>query len=86
MGSATYDPYWRYDIWESGFELAVGIVVILTVVFLIAGILSVIGGIFCIQRKKWALSLIGAIAAIIPTFALGVVSIVLTAVTKEEFE
>ena len=44
------------------------------------------GGIFALQRKNWGLALTGAIFTLVPTFVLGVVAIVLTALARSEFE
>ena len=53
---------------------------------IISTILSLIGGVFAIQRKKWGLALAGSIAAIFPTFIFGVAAVVLIALSKNEFE
>jgi len=52
----------------------------------VSTILSLIGGIYAIQRKKWGLALAGSIAAIFPTFIFGVAAVVLVALSKDEFE
>ena len=48
--------------------------------------LAIIGGIFAIQRKHFGLALTGAIAALLPFSLLGLASIILLAISKEEFE
>ena len=50
-------------------------------------VMPVIGGIFAIRRKSWGLALAGAICAIISPFTwmLGVASVVLIAVSRQEF-
>jgi len=48
--------------------------------------LAIIGGIFAVQRKRFGLALTGAIAALLPFSLLGLVSIILLAISKEEFE
>lgn len=48
--------------------------------------LAIIGGIFAIQRKRFGLALTGAIAALLPFSLLGLASIILLAISKEEFE
>jgi len=58
----------------------------LTLLFLIAGALSLIGGIYALGRKSCGWALTGAIFALVPTFVLGVVAIVLTALARDEFE
>jgi hypothetical protein len=49
-------------------------------------VLAIIGGIFAIQRKRFGLALTGAIAALLPFSLLGIASIILVAISKEEFE
>lgn len=51
----------------------------------VAGIVSVVGGIFALQRKVWGLALAGAIAAVMPFWVFGVTSIVFVVMSKEEF-
>ena len=48
--------------------------------------LALIGGIFSLQRKKWELSLAGAIVAILPFSLLGMTALVLIVLSKNEFE
>ena len=48
-------------------------------------VLSILGGIYAMRRKTWGLALAGAIAAVIISNIIGVISIVLLAVSKNEF-
>ncbi len=52
-------------------------------VVLILGIIAIFGGIFAIQRKNFAIALIGAIFTI-PS-VLGLIGLVLIAVARDEF-
>ncbi|UCG10611.1 MAG: hypothetical protein JSW30_01900 [Dehalococcoidia bacterium] len=52
----------------------------------IAAVLALVGGIYALKRQKWGLALAGAIAAFFPVGILGVVAIVLTALSRQEFE
>ena len=47
---------------------------------------SIIGGIYAVQRKAWGLALAGAVCAIIPMQILGILSVVFIALSKKEFE
>ncbi len=49
-------------------------------------ILSLVGGIYALQRKKWGLALAGSIAAFLPSSLLGALAIIFTALSKKEFE
>jgi hypothetical protein len=48
------------------------------------GIISLLGGIFAIQKKYWALALIGGILTI-PTI-LGLIGLILVAISRDAFE
>jgi len=61
----------------------VGLAGITSVVF---GIVAIIGGYFALQKRNWAMTLIGAIIALLATWGLGVLAIIITAVSKGEFE
>ena len=54
---------------------------------LILGTLAIVGGILAVQRKRWGLSLGGAICALLipPPFILGILAIVFIALSREEF-
>jgi hypothetical protein len=51
----------------------------------VIGIISIVGGIFELQRRMWGMALAGSIAATCVSQMFGVASIVLTAVSKDEF-
>jgi len=56
-------------------------------IFIILGIVAIVGGAFAIQRRIWGLALAGAICALIvpPVFILGILSIIFVAMSKNEF-
>ena len=58
----------------------------IAVPLIIIGILAIVGGIYALQRKIWGLALAGSIAAFFPCWILGLTAIVLTALSKNEFE
>jgi hypothetical protein len=53
--------------------------------FLISGVLSTIGGIYCLRRHVWPMALIGSIAAIYPFVLFGIPALVLVAMGKGQF-
>jgi hypothetical protein len=64
--------------------------IIITVVYLIFGIcslllgvLAIIGGIFALKRKRWGLALAGAIAGTVTFFPCGIPAIVLVSMAKQ---
>ena len=61
------------------------VIAIVALPVLAIGVLALLGGIYAIQRRMWGWALAGSIAAAIASNVLGVASIVLVAVSKEEF-
>lgn len=53
--------------------------------FLIVGIISLVGGIYALKRKKWGWALAGSIVASF-LYGLGIPSVILIANSKREFE
>jgi hypothetical protein len=58
----------------------------IAVPLIIVAILAIVGGIYALRRKIWGLALAGSIAAFFPSWILGLTAIVLTALSKDEFE
>jgi hypothetical protein len=49
------------------------------------GVISIVGGIFNLQRRMWGWALAGSITTACLSNVLGIVSIILTALSKNEF-
>jgi hypothetical protein len=64
----------------------VTILLFISIPLAILGILAIVGGIFALQRKRWALALTGSIAAFLPWEFVGLASIILIVLSKNEFE
>ena len=58
------------------------LIMFLTIIF--SG-LSILGGIYALQRRKWGLALTGAIVVTISNMILGIPALILTVLAKEEF-
>jgi len=71
-------------MWLSG--ILQGVLIIIAILLGIFSVLPLIGGIYAVQRKNWGLALAGSIAAILSSTPLGIVSTVLVALAKNEFE
>ena len=86
-GCTAYFPG-KGDIPEFVPSLLTGIAVPLAIL----SILSLVGGIYAVQRKRWDLALAGSIAAIFASTPLlgglpvGITATILTALSKKEFE
>ena len=78
--------WWDYVPYTSGIDIATAVLIPITIVVGIVGVLSLVGGIFALQRKKWGLVLTGSILSLFPTFILGLLAIIFTRITKNEFE
>ncbi len=71
--------------------LTTNLLLFLAIIAITTGALSMVGGIFAAQRKKWGLALAGSIAAVlaaIPFFGplpVGIIAIILVALSKDEF-
>ncbi len=50
------------------------------------GVLAIVGGIHALKRRSWAMALAGAAAAALGMGILGVAALVLTALSRDEFE
>lgn len=52
----------------------------------VVGILAIVGGVFALQRKRWRWALAGSVAAFFPCRLLGIAAIVLTVLSRKEFD
>lgn len=53
---------------------------------LVLGVVSLLGGISALQRKRWGLALAGGICALLPMQTLlGILAIVFVAISRDEF-
>ena len=68
------------------FTMMIIVYSIFAAVFIIAGVLAIIGGVFALKREKWGLALTGSIASIIAFMACGIASIIFIIMGKEEFQ
>jgi len=88
-------PFWAFtpflpglwtDYWDN-FYFTYGAptwLMIMGVFFLVLGILAIVGGVSAIRRKRFGLSLVGAISAL-ASGLLGILAVVFVALGKREF-
>jgi hypothetical protein len=65
-----------------------GLGIAMEVVMALLAVLAIVGGVFLLRRKVWALALAGSIAAILlpmPLGVMGIIAIILTILSKKEF-
>jgi hypothetical protein len=82
--------YWwsqfEQDVYPMTLEFIVGILIVVAIFIFVAGVLSLLGGIYALQRKKWGLALAGSIVSVFGPIILGIPAIILTAMSKDEFD
>jgi hypothetical protein len=71
-------------IWLSG--VLQGALVIGAILAAVFSALPLLGGIYAAQRKNWGLALAGSIVAILAVAPFGIVSTILVASSKKEFD
>jgi hypothetical protein len=59
---------------------------LLSIPFIAAGTLALMGGIYSLQRRKWGLALVGSVAAFFPCGIFGLISVILLILSRDEFE
>jgi hypothetical protein len=81
--------YWLNQIESQVYPLTiqsiVGILTFVAVFIAVLGMLSLLGGISALQRKRWGLALAGSIASMFGPILLGIPAIIFTALSKDEF-
>jgi len=70
---------------EHDYEFLAGALFLMAVAAIL-GILAIVGGIFPLRGKSWAMALTGAIAAALTPSLLGVAALVLMVMARDEFE
>jgi hypothetical protein len=71
---------------DLGVECVSAILFLISSFLFILGILSIFGGINALKRRKWGWALASSVCALLFELPLGIVSIVLIALSKNEFE
>lgn len=73
------------DIPVVGGEIA-GILAICGIIWLVFGIIGLLGGIFAMQRKHFGLAIVGGIFSMLAGFFIfGLIGLILVAISKDEF-
>jgi len=67
-------------------QLGPALVLTIAIPILIADALAIVGGIYALKRKRWGWALAGCIAAVFLSWPLAIAAIVLTVMSKDEFE
>jgi len=64
---------------------ATGVLAVCGGILMVVGIIALLGGIFAIQRKHFGLAVLGGILSLGGFFILGLIGLILVAVSKDEF-
>ena len=67
------------------FDFGGGILVVCGAVLAVLGVIALLGGIFAIQKKHFALAILGGILGLAGWFIPGLIGLILVAVSKDEF-
>jgi hypothetical protein len=57
----------------------------LAVLAFVTGIVAVVGGIAALNRRRWGLAVVGAVAAVLGFFPIGIAAVVFTILAEPEF-
>lgn len=68
-----------------GWEMLSDLVKACGAIFIVLGLISVIGAIFAIMRKSFGLAIVGGILALPGAFIFALIGIILVAISKDEF-
>lgn len=66
-------------------EQVISSIIALPFILVFAGIIAIIGGVYALQRRIWPFALIGAVFSFILFWPFGLSSIVITSMSREEF-
>lgn len=64
---------------------AISILCVIGIPMFFCGVVALIGGIFALQKKYWGVALAGAIAAFFPVWVIGLLAVIFTATSRDEF-
>jgi len=62
------------------------IITVVSVRVVLLAILTIAGGTYALRRRVWSVGLAGSIVAFFCSWAIGIVAIVLIAISKKEFQ
>ncbi len=70
----------------TGMEWAMGLIMAIGPIWIVLGIVAIVGGVYALKRRLWGLALAGAICAVSGFWLLGILAIIFVAMGKGEFE
>ena len=82
--SYWWDPI-EGDLYPLTIGFVTGILIVIAIFLAVTGILSLLGGISGVQRKRWGLAVAGSIASVFGPIILGIPALIFTVISKDEF-
>jgi hypothetical protein len=67
------------------FAVTADLIMVVSLVFLVFGVVALVGGIYALKRRRWGLALAGSILALFTGGVLGLLSIIFVTLGKKEF-
>jgi hypothetical protein len=87
--ATSFADYVMYSMGQSGTldtSYVNTVIVVIALACMVPGIISILGGICSVKRQFWGMALAGSISSFIYLLFFGLPAIVLTALSKDEFE
>ena len=84
-GIAVSANFVNIYIGDSVAGVASSVLILFALLSLAIGILAIVGGVYSLQRNKWGLAFAGSICALVPSFVLGLVAIILVVTSRDEY-
>ncbi len=82
IGAAVVAPLNLVGDWPLAIS---ALLIIIAVPLAVLGGVTLVGGVFSLQRRNWGWALAGSVAALLVSQVFGIVSTVLVAVSRDEF-
>ena len=67
-------------------DLVISVVMVVGPIWVLLGVVALLGGIFALKRRLWGLALAGSICALSGVTVLGILAIIFVAMGRNEFE
>ena len=80
----AFDSLMLVDV--EGVEMFEDLLTVCGIIFIILGLIGVLGGIFAMMRKHFGLAVLGGVFALAGWFIPALIGLILIAVSKDEFE
>jgi hypothetical protein len=87
MGGATeYRPNGEMLQVQSMFGLVIAFYALIFIVMLLTSVMSIIGGVFALKKKRWGIALAGSICSVIAFIPCGVAALIFFILGKDDFQ